>query len=128
VADAGVICPWTIYDVYGDRRILERHYDAMTNLFRLPEPEQAWLLPPDKYHCFGDWLNIHDNTPNDVICTAYFAYSTKLTAQAAEVLGKADDAAKYNELYNQIKAAFNQAYVTDDGHIKGDTQPGMYSR
>jgi hypothetical protein len=29
-ADAGVICPWTIYEVYGDRRVLEQHYAAMT--------------------------------------------------------------------------------------------------
>ena len=27
--DAGVICPWTIYQAYGDRRILERHLPAM---------------------------------------------------------------------------------------------------
>ena len=122
-ADAGVICPWTIYDVYGDRRILERHYAAMTRFIAFcrnrSKPE---LLPPDNYHCFGDWLNISDNTPKDVICTAYFAYSTKLTAQAAEVLGKTDDAAKFHDLYNQIKAAFNKAYVSDDGRITGDTQ------
>jgi len=24
-ADAGVICPWTIYEMFGDQRILERH-------------------------------------------------------------------------------------------------------
>ena len=28
-SDAGVICPWTIYKMYGDTRILETHYDAM---------------------------------------------------------------------------------------------------
>jgi len=28
-ADAGVICPWTIWRMYGDRRILETHYEAM---------------------------------------------------------------------------------------------------
>ena len=28
--DAGVICPWTIYEVYGDKRILEQHLPAMT--------------------------------------------------------------------------------------------------
>jgi alpha-L-rhamnosidase len=124
-ADSGVICPWTIYDVYGDRRILERHYEAMTRFIAFCQNRsKASLLPPDKYHCFGDWLNINDNTPNDVICTAYFAYSTKLTAQAAEVLGKTADSAKYHELFNRIKAAFNQAYVTDDGRIKGDTQTG----
>jgi alpha-L-rhamnosidase len=124
-ADSGVICPWTIYDVYGDRRILERHYDAMTKFIAFCQNRsKPDLLPPDKYHCFGDWLNINDDTPKDVICTAYFAYSTKLTAQAAEVLGKADDAAKYNELFNRIKVAFNRAYVTEDGKVAGDTQTG----
>ena len=124
-ADAGVVCPWTIYDVYGDRRILERHYGAMTNFIAFCQNRsKADLLPPDKYHCFGDWLNIHDDTPKDVICTAYFAYSTKLTAQAAEVLGKTDDAARYNDLFNRIKAAFNKAYVTDTGTVQGDTQTG----
>ena len=122
-ADAGVICPWTIYDVYGDRRILARHYDAMTKFIAFCQNRsKANLLPPDKYHCFGDWLNINADTPKDVIYTAYFAYSTKLTAQAAAVLGKTDNAAKYNDLFTRIKAAFNQAYVTDDGRISGDTQ------
>jgi alpha-L-rhamnosidase len=124
-ADAGVICPWTLYAAYGDRRILERDYPAMTNFIAFCQNRsKPDLLPPDKYHCFGDWLSINADTPKDVICTAYFAYSTKLTAQAAEVLGKGDEAAKYNELFARLKAAFNQAYVTDDGRVKGDTQCG----
>ena len=52
------------------------------------------LLPPAQFHCFGDWLSINADTPKDVIYTAYFAHSTQLTAQAAEVLGKTDDAAR----------------------------------
>ena len=89
-SDAGVICPWSIYEVYGDKRILERNYAAMTKFIAFCQNRsKASLLPPDKYHCFGDWLNINDNTPSDVICTAaYFACSTKLTAQAAEVFGQ----------------------------------------
>ncbi|HZW34715.1 MAG TPA: alpha-L-rhamnosidase C-terminal domain-containing protein, partial [Isosphaeraceae bacterium] len=54
--------------------------------------------------------------------TAYFAYSTKLLAEAAEALGKAADAPKYRELFFAIKDAFNRAYVGPDGRIKGDTQ------
>jgi alpha-L-rhamnosidase len=122
-ADAGVICPWTIYDVYGDRRVLERHYPAMTRFIDFCEKRSTpELLPPAKFHCFGDWLSIKANTPTDVIYTAYFAYCTRLTARAAEVLGKPDDGAKYNALFRKIKAAFNQAYVAADGRIKGDTQ------
>ncbi|MCX7047568.1 MAG: glycoside hydrolase family 78 protein [Candidatus Sumerlaeota bacterium] len=122
-ADAGVICPWTVYEVYGDRRILERHYDSMTKFIAFCKNRcKPGLLPPDKYHCFGDWLSIKADTPKEIIYMAYFAYSTKLTARAAEVLGKTEDAAKYNDLFNQIKAAFNKAYVAEDGRIKGDTQ------
>ena len=122
-ADAGVICPWTIYQAYGDRRVLERHYDAMCKFVAFCKNRcKPGLLPPDSYHCFGDWLSINADTPNDIIYMAYFAHSTKLVARAAEVLGKPDDAAKYNALFDQIKTAFNKAYVADDGRIKGDTQ------
>jgi alpha-L-rhamnosidase len=122
-ADAGVICPWTDYFVYGDRRELERHYTAMTRFIAFCQDRgKPGLLPPDKFQCFGDWLSINAKTPVEVICTAYFAYSTKLTARAAEALGKTADAAKYNDLFLRIKAAFNQAYVTDDGRVSGDTQ------
>ena len=38
------------------------------------------------------------------------------------MLGKTEDAARYNALFDKIKAAFNKAYVGADGRIKGDTQ------
>jgi alpha-L-rhamnosidase len=82
------------------------------------------LLPPPAFHCFGDWLSINADTPKDLICTAYFAYSTRLTAQAAEVLGKTDDAARYRALFDAIKASFNHAFVGPDGRLKGNTQAG----
>ncbi|HEX8200961.1 MAG TPA: family 78 glycoside hydrolase catalytic domain, partial [Isosphaeraceae bacterium] len=122
-ADAGVICPWTVYDVYGDRRVLERHYDAMTRFIEFRRARSTpELLPPKPYHAFGDWLSIGADTPKDIIYMAYFAHSTRLTARAAEVLDKADDAAKYHALFERIKAAFNRAYVAVDGRIRGNTQ------
>jgi alpha-L-rhamnosidase len=122
-ADAGVICPWTLYEVYGDKRVLERQYSSMKKFIDFCKNRSTKsLLPPKQYHCFGDWLSIGADTPPDVIYEAYFARCTKLTAQAAEVLGKTDDAAELNQLFDQIKAAFNKAYVSADGTIKGDTQ------
>jgi alpha-L-rhamnosidase len=124
-ADAGVICPWAVYEAYGDRRILERHYDSMARFIDFCKKRSTPdFLPPKEFHCFGDWLNIHDETPNTVIYTAYFAHSAKLMAQIAEVLGKTADAAKYSKLFENIRAAFNRAYVAADGHIEGDTQTG----
>jgi len=122
-ADAGVICPWTIYKMYGDRRVLEAHYDNMKKFIAFCKGRSTdELLPPRSYHCYGDWLNINDDTPKDVIYTAYFGYSTKLLADIAEVLGKDADAATYNKLFERIRDAFNKAYVQDDGKIRGDSQ------
>ncbi|MEN6495638.1 MAG: family 78 glycoside hydrolase catalytic domain [Thermoguttaceae bacterium] len=122
-SDAGTICPWTIYEVYGDRRVLEEHYDGMVRFIEFcVHRSTPDLLPPKKYHCFGDWLSIKADTPKDVIYTAYFAYSARLTARTAEVLGKTEDAAKYNALFDKIKASFNRAYVAADGRIQGNTQ------
>ncbi|MGP0062191.1 MAG: family 78 glycoside hydrolase catalytic domain [Isosphaeraceae bacterium] len=122
-ADAGVICPWTIYQVYGDRRLLERHYPSMVKFIEFCRKRSTpELLPPKQFHCFGDWLSINADTPKDVIYTAYFAHSTRIVSQAAEVLGKTADAAKYRVLADAIKSAFNRAYVAPDGRIKGNTQ------
>ena len=122
-ADAGVICPWTTYEVYGDRRALERHYDAMKRFIEFCRQRSTPdLRPPANFHCFGDWLSIRADTPKEVIYTAYFAYCAKLTARAAEVLGNTEEASKYNALFERIRAAFNQAYVSADGRIKGNTQ------
>ena len=122
-ADAGVICPWTVYDVYGDTRILEKHYKSMARFIDFCKNRSTpGLLPPEKFHCYGDWLNIKDETPKPVIGTAYFACSTRLMARIAAALGKTDDAVMYNDLFEKIKAAFNRAYVGPEGRIEGDTQ------
>ncbi|MBN1765276.1 MAG: family 78 glycoside hydrolase catalytic domain [Sedimentisphaerales bacterium] len=122
-ADAGIICPWTIYKMYGDIRILQTHYNAMKRLVEFYRNRcTKELLPPEKFHCFGDWLNINDDTPHEVIYMAYFGHSTNLLAKIAEALGKVDDAAAYSGLFEQIRPSFNQAYVVSDGKIKGDTQ------
>ncbi len=121
--DAGSVCPWTMYDVYGDKRALERMYPNMKRLVASYKDRcSPELKPPAKFHCFGDWLSINATTPNEVTFSAYFALTTKLTAQAAEVLGKADEAAAYRKLLGDIKAAFNRDYVDAEGHVKGQTQ------
>jgi alpha-L-rhamnosidase len=109
--------------VYGDRRELERHYDAMARFIEFCEKRSTPdLLPPRKYQCYGDWLSIKADTPKDIIYTAYFACSARLMARSAEALGRGEDASNYNALFERIRAAFNQAYVGPDGRIKGKTQ------
>src|SRR5207244_11235065 len=47
---------------------------------------------------------------------------TRLVWRAAEVLGKPDDAQRYEALFQAIKAAFAREFVTPSGRIAGDTQ------
>ena len=119
-ADVGTIAPWTIYQVYNDKRLLAKHFGMMCRLVEYYRTNSKDLLRPAEG--YGDWLAIGADTPKDVIATAFFAYSTKLTAQAAHVLGKEAEAKKYETLFHEIKKAFNKAYVAADGRIKGNTQ------
>ncbi|MHC4145939.1 MAG: family 78 glycoside hydrolase catalytic domain, partial [Planctomycetota bacterium] len=118
--DAGVICPWTIYQVYGDKRVLDVHYESMKKWIAYLKKNSKDLLRPA--YGYGDWVSIASNTPKDVIATAYFAYSTRLVSKAAAVLGKHAEAREYEELFKRIKEAFNKAYVSEDVRVKGETQ------
>ncbi|MCW2916910.1 MAG: rhamnosidase [Actinomycetia bacterium] len=118
--DAGVTVPWSLYQAYGDRQMLEQNYPAMTKwISYLEQHSTGYLRPAEGY---GDWLNISDETPKDVIATAYFAYSTDLVAKAAQALGKTDEVKHYSELSGKVRDAFVKAYVSGDGKVKGDTQ------
>ncbi|MGC8668799.1 MAG: glycoside hydrolase family 78 protein [Chthonomonadales bacterium] len=118
--DAGIICPWTLWRTYSDTRILEEHWPNMERwITYLTERSKDLVRPAEG---FGDWLNVNAPMPTDVIATAYFAHSTQLMAQMAQALGKAQEATKYSDLFRKIRQAFNRAFVSPDGRIKGDTQ------
>ncbi|WP_123039600.1 alpha-L-rhamnosidase [Cohnella candidum] len=127
--DAAVICPWTVYQYYGDRRLLAEQYGSM----------KAWVeyiraqgtneyLWNTGFH-FGDWLGLDAKedsyvgaTPRELIATAYYAYSTRLLRQTAEVLGHSEDAAKYGELHERIVQAYREEFLTATGRVAAPTQ------
>jgi alpha-L-rhamnosidase len=116
--DAGVTVPWSLYQAYGDRQVLVDAWPSVRTWLTYLEQHSDQLLRPDQG--YGDWLNVEDETPKDVIATAYFAHSADLAARMAGELG--EDTAPYRDLFERIRAAFQNAYVTSDGRIKGDTQ------
>lgn len=121
--DAGVICPWTIYQAYGDKRILEQQLPAMIRWIEFMRQNSDDLIRTrGRGNDYGDWLSINADTPKDLIATAYFAWSTHLVAESCAAVGRTDDAAKYGQLFQDIKAAFDKKYITADGHIEGGTQ------
>jgi Bacterial alpha-L-rhamnosidase 6 hairpin glycosidase domain/Alpha-L-rhamnosidase N-terminal domain/Bacterial alpha-L-rhamnosidase concanavalin-like domain/Bacterial alpha-L-rhamnosidase C-terminal domain len=122
-ADAGVICPWTIYEATGDKRILEKHLPNMTRWVEWCREHSTGLIrDKDRNGDYGDWLAIGSDTPKDLIGTAFFAYSTHLVALSYKAVGDAANAAKYSSLFDEIKAAYNAKYVKADGRITSNTQ------
>ena len=114
-ADASIICPWTIYLCYGDTRILEQSYATMARFmeFLLANSPGHVRCAPDweGWPGFGDWLSINASTPRDLLGTAFLAYDASLMAQIAAILGKADDAARYQQLFEEVKAVFASRYL-----------------
>ena len=120
--DAGVICPYTMYQVYGDKRILKKLYPGMKKFIDFMLENSTDYIRPADGNSYGDWLALGGETPKDLIATAYFAYDAKLMAKIATIIGKTEDADYYQDLFGKIKTAFNKAYVSEDVTIKGDTQ------
>jgi alpha-L-rhamnosidase len=114
-ADAAIICPWTIYTRYGDTRILEQNYATMTRFmdFMLDNSPGLIRCAPDfeGWPGFGDWLSVNASTPRDLIGTAFLAYDAHLMAQIADILARPEDAARYRQVFNATRTAFQNRYL-----------------
>lgn len=105
---------WYLYQYYGDRRILERHYGGLAKLLAfLGEHARDYIISAG----IGDHMEPQPDgscSPESVhtravlTSTAYYHFDACIMAQAAEVLGKTEDAGRYSELAENIKAAFNR--------------------
>lgn len=120
--DAGIICPWTIYQVYGDKRVIERHYGSMKRFMQFREKNSPDFLGVNIGNGWGDWLALGDTAPVEYVDTVYFALSSRLMAEMATAIGEDQDAKHYRKLFAAIKDAFGDKYLTDDGRILHDYQ------
>jgi alpha-L-rhamnosidase len=126
--DAAVIVPWALYQRYGDAGILADQFASMAAwvdaVTRAAGETRLW----EEGKQFGDWLDPkapsekpgEARTAPAIVATAYFARSADLVAQAATVLGRAADAARYAALAADVRAAFAAEYVTPAGRMFSD--------
>ena len=123
-SDAGVIVPWTMWKMYGDTGILGRHFGAMTKwMDYLERANPDYLRARGLGNSCNDWLAPgDDDTPHELLATAYWAYDAALMAEIAGATGRADDAAGYRALWSKIRSAFAEAFVAADGQIASGTQ------
>ncbi|MBI1224054.1 MAG: Bacterial alpha-L-rhamnosidase [Bacteroidetes bacterium] len=130
-ADVATILPWDVYIAYGDQRVLENQYTSMKAwvdyMTAQSEGDDLW----NSGFLFGDWLFYSENNDNignsavtykPFIQQCFWAHSTQLLINAANVLGKKTDVTKYTALLQRIKSAFNREYVTPNGALVSATQ------
>lgn len=142
--DAMVIIPYTMYKLYGDKRILEENYDMMRRWLGYCE-RKAWkhrlknLLKKNPYKNYtidtgihwGEWLEAGVSTNEAMknvilngvpeIATAYFSYSSRMMSEIAAILGKSEDAKYYSNLADMTRKAYNYIEVKN-GRIHSDRQ------
>ena len=128
--DAACVIPWRLYEHYGDKDMLGRHFDAMrgwVNWIRRQNERHHSGFLWDGCAQLGDWLSldgdsVYGGTDRTFVATAYYYYSALLTAKAAGVLGMQAEAEEYRILAEQIKAAFGREYFTLSGSVSIRTQ------
>lgn len=120
--DAGVIVPWTQWRVYGDTRLLERHYPAISRFldFRLNRDQK--LEGVDEGNGWGDWLALGETTPLPFIDLAYHAGSLAKGAGIAAAIGRAEDAQRFRDRFQTARSNFQRLYLGADCALNVDTQ------
>lgn len=127
-ADVAVVLPWTLYRIYGDIQILEEQYESMKKWIQFMERHSEDYIWNYRLQ-FGDWVALDAKegsyfgaTPNELTCTAYFAYSTGLMEKISTILEKTEDAAYYRHLYDNIAEKYQRSFFDETGHLTAQTQ------
>lgn len=142
--DAAVIVPHVLYQVYGKKEILNEQYPSMVKWMDFLEKRakkthvSRWFKKnPHKKHTidsgfhFGEWQEpghpmLLDGvkgviSPDFEVATGCYAYSAKLMAEIATILGKSVDAKKYEQLFENIKKGYRYNY-TEEGIVNSKRQ------
>ena len=122
--DVACVIPWELFLTYGSKELLKKNFPMMKKwveyMHSVGPEEYLWLTG---FH-YGDWLAMDAGadsyvgaTSNDLIASAFFAYSTSLLIKAGEVLG--EDMTEYRELYKNVRATFRE-YFMENGMPKAE--------
>ena len=131
--DVASFLPMTLFDCYADRQALSEQYPLMHDWLE-------WIIRQDEEHGggrlwnfgfhFGDWLAQDGVTPQSMkggtddffVASMYYFASAEKLARAAQLLGRAGDAERYETLAGEIREAILHEYFAPSGRLCIDTQ------
>ena len=133
-ADAVVLIPWFLYQMYGDTSVIEENWEAMTHFMDTYMAKSGGmggnygtLTSPtgEKIGAYGDWLSPEDGSQevSDRLGVAYYAWDAMVMAKMAKAAGMDEQlVAKYEALYQQEKELFQKRFVTESGEVDMNVQ------
>jgi alpha-L-rhamnosidase len=132
-SDAGIEVPWTLWEVYGDRRILDRCWPALERWMAFLDRQEAGRAP-GAWKGFGDWVSLDfdpahplgfderwGGTPLDLLRRAFHVRAADRMSRIAGVLGRTDAARAWRARFEELRARFVAAHVAD-GRLATPTQ------
>ncbi len=115
--DAGVIIPYNLYKIYGDKSLIEEHFASMEKYIAQLIEKFGFTGPIPRY---GDWL-AYDLCKNEYLSSAYLVHDLDLMAFMSDELGRSDSAEHYRSLREKAYEYFEATFMKD-GELIGDTQ------
>lgn len=120
-ADAGIIVPYVLWQMYGDVSIIRTHWNSMVHYV------DGFLGTTEKHgpvNIWGDWVayESNDGEIQDILAAAYYAWDAQMMAEMAQAAGFDDQVQKYKSLFEEEKAYFIENFVTADGKMRRGEQ------
>jgi alpha-L-rhamnosidase len=114
--EAYVLIPQLLYEYYGDRWAVERHYERIKKWVEfLLSKAEGYVLRFSKY---GDWCPPRHikapEIPGELVSTWILYNDLLALSRMAELLGKTDEAKRYAELADKVREAFNREFLREN--------------
>ncbi len=134
--DVATVVPWTLYENYGDKRVLAEQYESMKTwtdyICRQIGDNGLWQTGFQ----YGDWLGLDAEmnaladerkgaTDDYFVANACALRTLGIMAKSAAILGYTEDETLYREQRERLLNAFRDEYVTRTGRLVSETQTAM---
>lgn len=130
-SDCATVIPWNLYTMYGDTGILKNQYSNMKLwvdwIYKCCGDDVLWMNGFQR----GDWLALDSDeslhlmsggTDKNLVANVFYAYSTRIVRDAAQVLGMGKERNKYDKRFKKIVEAIQKEYITETGRVVSETQ------
>ena len=108
-ADAGIICPYVLWQAYGDTEFIRPWWSQMKKFMARICTDDNRHNGPDA-ESYGDWLHFNSETPTRLIGLAYRAYDARLMGEMAAALGEIAEEKQFKNEAEKSRALFRNEF------------------